>query len=109
MWLSPVQVSVLPVNNEYHLEYAKKVENILRENDIRVELDSRDEKLGYRMRESQMRKIPVSLVLGNNERDNETVTIRLYGSEEKITMPLDEFISKIVDIKKNRTLKLNLN
>ena len=88
---------------------AKKVENILRENDIRVELDSRDEKLGYRMRESQMRKIPVSLVLGNNERDDETVTIRLYGSEEKITMPLDEFISKIVDIKKNRTLKLNLN
>ena len=109
LWLSPVQVSVLPVNNEYHLEYAKKVENILRENDIRVELDSRDEKLGYKMRESQMRKIPVSLVLGNNERDNETVTIRLYGSEEKITMPLDEFISKIVDIKKNRTLKLNLN
>ena len=65
LWVSPVQISILPVNNEYHLDYAKKVEEILRNMDIRVELDSRDEKLGYRMRESQMKKVPISLVLGN--------------------------------------------
>ncbi|MCH5167188.1 MAG: threonine--tRNA ligase [Erysipelotrichales bacterium] len=107
LWLSPVQVSVLPVNNEYHLEYAKKVTELLQVNDIRVELDSREEKLGYRMRESQMRKIPVSLVLGNNERDEETVTLRFYGSEDKKTMPLDEFVSYIKENKEKRTRVLN--
>ena len=92
LWVSPVQISILPVNNEYHLDYAKKVEEILRNMDIRVELDSRDEKLGYRMRESQMKKVPISLVLGNSERDEETVTIRFFGKEDKKTMKLDEFI-----------------
>ena len=85
LWVSPVQISILPVNNEYHLDYAKKVEEILRNMDIRVELDSRDEKLGYRMRESQMKKVPISLVLGNSERDEETVTIRFFGKEDKKT------------------------
>jgi len=95
LWVSPVQISILPVNNEYHLDYAKKVEEILRNMDIRVELDSRDEKLGYRMRESQMKKVPISLVLGNSERDEETVTIRFFGKEDKKTMKLDEFISYV--------------
>lgn len=107
LWLSPVQVSVLPVNNEYHLEYAKKVTEMLQENDIRVELDSREEKLGYRMRESQMRKIPVSLVLGNNERDEESVTLRFYGSEDKKTMPLSEFISFLKERREKRCRELN--
>lgn len=95
LWLSPIQVSVMPVNNEYHLEYAKEVYQELLEAGLRVELDSRDEKLGYRMREAQTRKIPVSLVLGNNERDEKSVTLRLFGSEEKTTMPLDEFVKFI--------------
>ena len=94
-WLAPVQVSILPVNNEYHLEYANKLYELLKENDIRVELDSREEKLGYRMRESQTRKIPFSLVLGNNERDNNEVTYRRFGSEEKVTVKVDEFIELI--------------
>ena len=95
LWLSPVQVSVLPVNNEYHLEYAEEVYQMLRDLGVRVELDSRDEKLGYRMRESQIRKIPVSVVLGNNERDERSVTIRYFGSEDKSSMPLDEFLEYI--------------
>ena len=95
IWLSPVQVSVLPVNNEYHLEYAEEVHKLLMDLGVRSELDSRDEKLGYRMRESQIRKIPVSVVLGNNERDEKTVTVRYFGSEEKTSMPLDEFLSFI--------------
>ena len=95
IWLSPVQVSVLPVNNEYHLEYAEEVHNALMALGVRSELDSRDEKLGYRMRESQIRKIPVSVVLGNNERDERTVTVRYFGSEEKTSMSLDEFLEFI--------------
>ena len=106
LWLSPVQVAVLPVNNEYHLEYAKEVEQLLREADIRVELDAREEKLGYRMREAQTRKIPVALVLGNNERDERTVTLRYFGSEDKVTMSLDEFVSYVKNARDNRLLNL---
>lgn len=107
LWVSPVQISILPVNNEYHLDYAKKVEEILRNIDIRVELDSRDEKLGYRMRESQMKKVPISLVLGNSERDEETVTIRFFGKEDKKTMKLDEFISYVKEKIDNREYDLD--
>ena len=107
LWVSPVQISILPVNNEYHLDYAKKVEEILRNMDIRVELDSRDEKLGYRMRESQMKKVPISLVLGNSERDEETVTIRFFGKEDKTTMKLDEFISYVKEKIDNREYDLD--
>ena len=107
LWLSPIQVTVLPVNNEYHLDYAKKVYQSLLEENIRVELDSRDEKLGYRMREAQMKKVPVSVVIGNSERDEETVTIRYYGSEDKTTMKLDEFVKFIKDKKENRDYKIN--
>ena len=72
-WLSPVQVNVLPVNNEYHLEYAEEIYNLLKEEGIRVELDDRNEKLGYKMRESTIRKIPFTLILGNNERDERKI------------------------------------
>lgn len=92
LWLAPTQISILPVNNEYHLEYAKEIKEKLMELGLRVELDSRDEKLSYRMREVQMKKIPMSLVLGNNERDERSVTIRHHGSEEKITIKLEDFI-----------------
>ena len=104
-WLAPVQVKILPIS-EKHLEYAKKVRDLLLENEIRVELDSRDEKLGYRMREAQTKKIPISLVLGNAERDEETVTLRYYGSEEKKTMPLPEFISYVKKLKEDRVLNI---
>lgn len=97
LWLSPVQINVIPVNNEYHLEYAHKVLDTLRENNLRVELDMRDEKLGYKIRESQTKKIPYTLVIGNNERDKSTITYRKYGKEETVTLPLEEFINKITN------------
>lgn len=95
LWLSPIQINIIPVNNEYHLEYATNLLNKLKEKELRVELDSRDEKMGYKIRESQTRKIPYTLVLGNNERDNNTVTYRKYGEETTTTVSIEDFISMI--------------
>ena len=95
LWLAPVQVNIIPVNNEYHLEYSQKLKEELFNSGIRVELDDRDEKLGYRLRESVMRKIPLTLVIGDKERDNNTVSYREYGSEETTTVSIDEFIKLI--------------
>ena len=96
-WMSPVQVVVLPVNNEYHLDYASSIKKELFDKNVRVELDAREEKLGYRMREAQVKKIPYSLVLGDKERDNNEVTYRRYGSEEKVTVSKDEFIKMLLE------------
>ena len=93
LWLAPKQVVVLPVKNEYHEEYAQEVVKKLRKAHFRVQLDNRDEKLGYRIREAQMHKIPYELVLGNNERDEGTVTYRQYGHQEQTTVPFDEFVA----------------
>lgn len=95
-WLAPVQVNVIPVNNEYHLSYAKEVVETLQKEGIRVNLDSREEKLGYRMRESQTKKIPYTLVLGDKERDNHTVNYRMYGSQDQISLSLEEFKEKLL-------------
>lgn len=91
-WLAPVQVNILPVNNEFHLEYAQQVKECMLNNGFRVELDDANEKLGYRLRNSQVRKIPYTIVIGDNERDNKTVTYRKYGQKEQITVSLEEFI-----------------
>lgn len=101
-WLSPTQVNIIPVNNEYHLEYANKIKELLLSNNIRVELDSRDEKLGYKMRESWSKKIPFTLILGQNEVDNETISYRKFGSQDTTTLSVSEFISMIEDIIKNK-------
>ena len=93
IWLSPVQVNIIPVNNEYHLRYAKEIEKLLLDNDIRVELDDRDEKLGYKLRESVTRKIPVLLVLGDKEKENDNVSYRKYGTEETITVSKEDFLT----------------
>ncbi len=95
LWLSPVQANIVPINNEYHLEYSKEVLKLLKDNDIRVELDDRDEKMGYKLRESITRKIPITLILGDNERDNKTISYRRYGSEETITVSIEDFIKLV--------------
>ena len=95
VWLSPIQLNVIPVNNSYHLEYANKIYGILKENGYRVELDDREEKLGYKMRESVMKKIPYSIILGQNEVDTNTISYRPYGSENTVNVTLDEFITMI--------------
>ncbi len=99
LWLAPVQVKVLPVKNDDPAltAYAEKVYDALYEHDVRVELDDRSEKLGYKMREAQMQKIPYLLVLGNNEMGADTVTFRLHGQQESTTVALDEFVNKIVN------------
>ena len=95
LWLSPLQVNIIPVNKEYHLEYANKIYELLKDNNIRVELDDRDEKLSYKMRESQTKKVPITLILGDNEKDNNTISYRLFGSRETTTLSVDEFIHLI--------------
>ena len=103
LFLSPVQANIVPINNEYHLEYSKEVLELLKDNDIRVELDDRDEKMGYKLRESITRKIPITLILGDNERDNKTISYRRYGSEETITLSREEFINFVkeqIELKK---------
>jgi threonyl-tRNA synthetase len=92
LWLAPIGVNIIPVNNEYHLEYAKEIENLLKENKIRVSLDAREEKLGYRMRESQTKKIPFTLVLGDKERDENLVSYRLHGQQKTTTVSKEEII-----------------
>lgn len=95
-WLSPIQVAIIPVNNEYHLEYAKEIEKILIENDIRVNLDSREEKLGYRLRETQTKKIPYTIILGDKEKDSNTISYRLHGEKETTTIKVDDFVKMLV-------------
>jgi threonyl-tRNA synthetase len=95
LWLAPKQVNIIPVNNKYHLEYANKIASILRENNINVSLDDREEKVGYKMRESALKKIPYTLILGDKERDNNTISYRLFGSEETNNMDITAFINKL--------------
>ena len=97
-WLSPIQVNIIPVNNDYHLDYAKDIEKLLLDSGIRVNLDARSEKLSYKIRESQTKKIPYTLILGNVERDNNTISYRKFGSEETTTVDKDEFVKYIKDV-----------
>ena len=102
VWLAPVQAVVIPVNAEFQGEYAKEIYNKLRDKNIRVELDDRNEKLGYRLREAQTSKIPYTLILGDNEKESNTVSYRLFGSKETTTVSLEEFIKLIEDEQKDK-------
>ena len=90
-WLAPVQVNIIPVNNNYHLEYANEIYKMLKDASVRVELDDRDEKLSYKMRESQTKKIPITLILGDKERDENLVSYRRHGSNKTYSVPKDTF------------------
>lgn len=102
LWLSPVQVNIIPVNNEYHLSYAEDLLKQLKELGIRAELDDRDEKLGYKMRESVMKKKNYAVIIGNKEIENNTVSYRKCGSEETTTVSIDEFKNMILEEIKTR-------
>ncbi|HHW69016.1 MAG TPA: threonine--tRNA ligase [Tenericutes bacterium] len=98
-WLAPIQLVVIPVNNNYHLEYASEIYNKLKHDGFRVNFDDREEKLGYKLRETQTKKIPFTLILGDNEKDNQTISFRRFGSQETITMEYNEFkeyLNKII-------------
>ena len=104
LWLSPNQVNIIPVNNLIHMDYAKKIMQELDNNEIRVTLDESDEKFGYKMRQSVMSKVPYTLILGDNEMKDDTISYRHRGSTETKNMKLDEFISMLkeeIKTKKN--------
>lgn len=95
LWLAPKQIVVIPVNSEIHSDYAYKVKEQLVANGFRVEVDDRNEKLGYRMREAQLKKIPVKLVVGDGEIAEESVNVRRQGQEGNASVKLDEFIKQV--------------
>ena len=105
LWLSPVQINIIPVNNEYHLEYAKELKEKLLTYNFRVQLDDRDEKLSYKMRESQTKKIPYTLIIGDKEKDSNSVSYREFGSTETINISTLEFIDLLKDEIKNKVIK----
>jgi len=103
LWLCPTEVNIIPVNNDYHLEYAKEVYKDLDDMNIRVNLDDRNEKLSYKMRESQTKKNPITLILGDEEVESNTISYRKFGSTETYTLPKSDFyklVKETIDARK---------
>lgn len=97
LWLAPKQVTIIPVNNDAHLAYARGIEEILTNAGIRVSIDDREEKINYKIRETQVKKIPYTLVLGDQEKANNSVTYRHHGSNQSFNMPIDDFVNMLKD------------
>lgn len=102
LWLSPVQVNIIPVNMNYHNDYCKKLKEKLLEEDIRVEYDDSEESMNKKIRQSNIMKNPYTIIIGDKERDNNLISYRKYGSEETISMNIEEFINKIIEEIKER-------
>ena len=94
VWFAPVQIRILPITDK-HADYAKKLYDKMFALGLRVEVDNRNEKVGYKIRESQTQKVPYTLVLGDDEMNAGTVNVRPYGTEEQNTESLDEFMDKL--------------
>ncbi|MFD1030421.1 threonine--tRNA ligase [Metaplanococcus flavidus] len=94
-WLAPVQVEVIPVSLDVHSDYAKEIQEKLQAHKLRIDIDERDEKLGYKIREAQMQKVPYMLVLGDKEMEDGSVNVRKYGEQKSESMPFDDFLSMI--------------
>ena len=94
VWLAPVQVKILPISDA-HVDYAKKVEEKLRKQGIRVVVDSRNEKIGYKIREAQLEKVPYMLAVGDKEIGAEAVSVRSRKEGEMGQMPVEEFVQKV--------------
>lgn len=101
-WVAPVQVKVIPVSNVVHVQYANEVADKLAQAGVRIERDMRDEKLGYKIREAQMKKIPYVLVIGDKEMENGSVNVRKYGEEKSEVVALDVFVASMEEEIKNR-------
>ncbi|PZJ85657.1 threonine--tRNA ligase [Staphylococcus aureus] len=104
-WLAPKQVQIIPVNVDLHYDYARQLQDELKSQGVRVSIDDRNEKMGYKIRESQMQKIPYQIVVGDKEVENNQVNVRQYGSQDQETVEKDEFIWNLVDeirLKKHR-------
>lgn len=96
-WLAPKQVEIIPVNVDLHYDYARSLQDELKSQGVRVEIDDRNEKMGYKIREAQMQKIPYQLVVGDKEVENNEVNVRKYGSQDQETLERDEFIWSLID------------
>ncbi len=94
-WLAPIQIKLIPVSLEVHSGYAKKLNDLFIDHDLRSELDLREEKLGYKIRDAQTQKIPYQLVVGDNEIDSNLVTYRKFGEQEQVTITVEEFIDLV--------------
>lgn len=105
LWLSPTQINIIPVNPNIHSDYSKEIYEMLLDAGIRVEIDARDEKLGYRMRESQTKKIPYTLIIGDKEIENKTISFRRFGSMDTTTLSQSEFIEMIQEEIKSKKQK----
>ncbi len=106
-WLAPVQVNVIPVNNNYHLEYANEIFNLLKEKNIRVQLDDRDEKLSYKIREAQTKKIPITLILGDKEKQENLISYRRHGSDKTYSVEKNMFIELLLNEIRDKRSKEN--
>ena len=95
LWLSPTQVKILPISDE-QLEYAKIIEKELLKNKIRVKVDSRSEKIGYKIREAELERVPYMLILGKKEVEEKVLSIRRRGKKENEVMDLDGFVTKLL-------------
>lgn len=95
-WLAPVQVEIIPVSNDVHYKYAEFVRDELVKRGIRVEIDDREEKMGYKIREAQVQKIPYTLVLGDREMQTGDVNVRKYGEKQSETMSVSQFVANII-------------
>ena len=102
LWLAPVQFTIIPVNNDIHLEYATKIKELLENNKYRVNLDVRNEKLSYKMRESQVKKVPITIILGDKEKENGDISYRLFGEKNTNTLKIAEFFELIKEKIKNK-------
>ncbi|SHJ60619.1 threonine--tRNA ligase [Tepidibacter formicigenes] len=105
LWLAPVQVKVLPISDKY-MEYTKKVKDILFEKGIRVEIDDRAEKIGYKIREAQLEKVPYMLIVGEKEQEKNEVSVRSRDKGEIGSISIDKFIESILEEEKNKTVNL---
>ncbi|HEC4232654.1 TPA: threonine--tRNA ligase [Staphylococcus aureus] len=104
-WLAPKQVQIIPVNVDLHYDYARQLQDELKSQGVRVSIDDRNEKMGYKIREAQMQKMPYQIVVGDKEVENNQVNVRQYGSQDQETVEKDEFIWNLVDeirLKKHR-------
>ncbi|MCE4956303.1 threonine--tRNA ligase [Macrococcoides caseolyticum] len=97
LWLAPNQLEIIPVSNEVHYDYARSLYDELKSHGVRCHIDDREEKMGYKIREAQMHKVPYQIVVGDKEVENKEVNVRQYGSKDSKTMERDEFIWSIVD------------
>ena len=96
MWLAPQQITIIPVHHERHLEYAESLKQMLADKGVRVEVDARNEKLGYRIREAQTHKIPMQIVVGDGEMENGTATVRRFGKKDSLTLSKEELLASVL-------------